>query len=183
VPAVACPFCGSDHPEGTFVCPNTNRRLQGLLPTGTSIEGKYRIEGIIGVGGMGVVYRAEQTKINRLVALKMLLPEYIVYPDLVARVEREARTAGQIEHPNVVSIVDLGSTTEFGPLHRDGAPARTGAGHGGRERRREARPAGGRGRHAAGARGPRGRPQEGRHPPRPQAREHLPEHRRRRQAS
>ena len=44
MPAVACPFCGSDHPDGTFVCPNTNRRLQGLLPTGTSIEGKYRIE-------------------------------------------------------------------------------------------------------------------------------------------
>ena len=113
--AVTCPFCGSDHPEGTFVCPNTNRRLQGLLPTGTSIEDKYRIEGIIGVGGMGVVYRAEQTKINRLVALKMLLPEYTVYPDLVARVEREARTAGQIDHPNVVTITDLGVTAEFGP--------------------------------------------------------------------
>ena len=112
---VTCPFCGSDHPEGTFVCPNTNRRLQGLLPTGTCIEDKYRIEGIIGVGGMGVVYRAEQTKINRLVALKMLLPEYTVYPDLVARVEREARTAGQIDHPNVVTITDLGVTTEFGP--------------------------------------------------------------------
>ncbi|MDO9018297.1 MAG: serine/threonine-protein kinase [Myxococcales bacterium] len=112
---MTCPFCGSDHPEGTFVCPNTNRRLQGLLPTGTCIEDKYRIEGIIGVGGMGVVYRAEQTKINRLVALKMLLPEYTVYPDLVARVEREARTAGQIDHPNVVTITDLGVTTEFGP--------------------------------------------------------------------
>jgi serine/threonine protein kinase len=115
VSAVPCPFCGNDHPEGTFVCPNTNRRLQGLLPTGTTIEDKYRIEGIIGVGGMGVVYRAEQTKINRLVALKMLLPEYTVYPDLVARVEREARTAGQIDHPNVVTITDLGVTTEFGP--------------------------------------------------------------------
>ncbi|MFO0646606.1 MAG: protein kinase [Polyangiales bacterium] len=81
----------------------------------TVVDGKYRIDGIIGVGGMGVVYRAEHTKIARQVALKMLLPEYIVYPDLVARVEREARTAGQIEHPNVVSIVDLGSTPDQGP--------------------------------------------------------------------
>ncbi len=97
------------------MCPVTNRRLQGLLPVGTVIDGKYRIEGIIGVGGMGVVYRAEHFMISRLVALKMLLPEYIVYPDLVARVQREARTAGQIDHPNVVSIVDLGSTTEYGP--------------------------------------------------------------------
>jgi serine/threonine-protein kinase len=97
------------------VCPTTNRRLHGLLPVDTIIDGKYRIDGIIGVGGMGVVYRAEHTKIARQVALKMLLPEYIVYPDLVARVEREARTAGQIEHPNVVSIVDLGSTADHGP--------------------------------------------------------------------
>lgn len=113
--SVPCPFCGAAHTAGTFVCPTTNRRLQGLLPVGTVIDDKYRIEGIIGVGGMGVVYRAEHFKISRPVALKMLLPEYIVYPDLVARVQREARTAGQIDHPNVVSIVDLGSTTEFGP--------------------------------------------------------------------
>ncbi len=113
--AVACPFCGAEHTAGTYVCPVTNRRLQGLLPVNTVVDGKYRIDGIIGVGGMGVVYRAEHTKIARQVALKMLLPEYIVYPDLVARVEREARTAGQIEHPNVVSIVDLGSTPDQGP--------------------------------------------------------------------
>jgi serine/threonine protein kinase len=115
VTAVACPFCGSEHTAGTYVCPTTQRRLQGLLPVNTVVDSKYRIDGIIGVGGMGVVYRAEHTKIARQVALKMLLPEYIVHPDLVARVEREARTAGQIEHPNVVSIVDLGSTPEHGP--------------------------------------------------------------------
>ncbi len=113
--AVPCPFCGAEHTTGTYVCPTTNRRLQGLLPVDTNIDDKYRIDGIIGVGGMGVVYRAEQTKIRRQVALKMLLPEYIVYPDLVARVEREAATAGQINHPNVVSIVDLGVTPEHGP--------------------------------------------------------------------
>jgi serine/threonine protein kinase len=115
VSSFACPFCGAAHTAGTYVCPTTNRRLQGLLPVGTVIDGKFRIDGIIGVGGMGVVYRAEQTNIARKLAIKMLLPEYIVYPDLVARVQREARTAGQIEHPNVVTIVDLGSTPEQGP--------------------------------------------------------------------
>jgi serine/threonine protein kinase len=115
VTAVACPFCGNEHTGGTQVCPVTNRRLQGLLPVGTMVDEKYRIDGIIGVGGMGVVYKAEQTRIARPVALKMLLPEYIVYPDLVARVEREARTAGQIDHPNVVSIVDLGISADRGP--------------------------------------------------------------------
>jgi serine/threonine protein kinase len=93
----------------------TNRRLHGLLPVNTVVDEKYRIDGIIGVGGMGVVYRAVQKNIERTVALKMLLPEYTVYPDLVARVEREARTAGQINHSNVVSIIDTGITNEHGP--------------------------------------------------------------------
>ncbi|MEZ4391642.1 MAG: serine/threonine-protein kinase [Polyangiales bacterium] len=113
--AVSCPFCGGEHTGGTFVCPVTNRRLHGLLPVGTVVDDKYRIDAIIGVGGMGVVYRAVQSNIERTVALKMLLPEYTVYPDLVARVEREARTAGQINHANVVSIIDTGITDEHGP--------------------------------------------------------------------
>lgn len=115
VTSVACPFCGGEHTGGTFVCPVTNRRLHGLLPVGTVVDEKYRIDAIIGVGGMGVVYRAVQRNIERTVALKMLLPEYTVYPDLVARVEREARTAGQINHSNVVSIIDTGITGEHGP--------------------------------------------------------------------
>ena len=115
VTPVSCPFCGGEHPGGTFVCPVTNRRLHGLLPVNTVVDEKYRIDGIIGVGGMGVVYRAVQKNIERTVALKMLLPEYTVYPDLVARVEREARTAGQINHSNVVSIIDTGITNEHGP--------------------------------------------------------------------
>jgi serine/threonine protein kinase len=115
VTSVPCPFCGGEHTSGTFVCPVTNRRLHGLLPVDTLVDDKYRIDGIIGVGGMGVVYRAVQKNIERTVALKMLLPEYTVYPDLVARVEREARTAGQINHSNVVSIIDTGITNDHGP--------------------------------------------------------------------
>jgi serine/threonine-protein kinase len=110
-----CPFCGETHPAGTYVCPKTQRRLNGLLQEGTTVDDKYRIQGIIGVGGMAAVYRAEHTKIGRIVALKMLLPEYVVYPELAARVEREARAAGGIDHANVVAIVDLGTTPDHGP--------------------------------------------------------------------
>jgi serine/threonine protein kinase len=110
-----CPFCGDTHAPGTAVCPQTQRRLAGILTDGTVVDGKYRISGIIGVGGMAAVYRAENTKIGRIVALKMLLPEYVVYPELTARVDREARAAGGIDHPNVVAIVDLGTTADHGP--------------------------------------------------------------------
>ena len=60
VTPVSCPFCGGEHPGGTFVCPVTNRRLHGLLPVNTVVDEKDRIDGSIGVGGMGVVYRAVQ---------------------------------------------------------------------------------------------------------------------------
>jgi len=97
------------------VCPNTQKRLAGLLAEGTVLDDKYLIQRLIGTGGMASVYRALNTRINRPVALKTLLPEYVVYPELCARVEREARAAGGIDHPNVVAIVDLGNTPQYGP--------------------------------------------------------------------
>ncbi len=112
---VPCPHCDDAHPAGTYACPRTQRRISGLLANGTLIDSKFRILGVIGSGGMGVVYRAENVKISRQVAVKMLLPEYTAYPELVARVEREAKTAGGIDHPNVVTIVDLGTTPVHGP--------------------------------------------------------------------
>src|SRR5262245_56015559 len=112
---VPCVHCKEEHPTGTFTCPTTNQRLAGLLPSGTIIDDKYRIEGVIGTGGMAVVYRAEHSKISRQIALKLLLPEYLASGEITARVEREARAAGGIDHPNIVAVVDLGSTPEHGP--------------------------------------------------------------------
>ena len=110
-----CPFCREEHPTGTVVCPKTQQRIAGILSEGVVIDKKYKINGVLGTGGMAAVYRAEHIKIGRTVALKLLLPEFVAYPDLVQRVEREARAAGGIDHPNVVEIVDLGTTVEFGP--------------------------------------------------------------------
>ncbi len=110
-----CPFCREEHPSGTVVCPKTQQRIAGILADGTVIDGKYKTLGILGTGGMAAVYRAEHVKIGRIVAVKLLLPEFVAYADLVLRVEREARAAGGIDHPNVVEIVDLGTTAEFGP--------------------------------------------------------------------
>ncbi len=110
-----CPFCPDEHPLGTVLCPKTQQRIAGILGAGIVIDGKYKIQGVLGTGGMAAVYLAEHTKIGRTVALKLLLPEFVAYPDLVQRVEREARAAGGIDHANVVEIVDLGTTPEYGP--------------------------------------------------------------------
>ena len=68
----------------------------------------YEIEGTLGRGGMGVVYRARQTGLNRLVALKMILGGSHAAPEYLARFQSEAEAVAQLQHPNIVQIYDIG---------------------------------------------------------------------------
>ena len=78
----------------------------GPLTPGTEL-GSYRIEGLLGEGGMGVVYRAFDTKLNRPAAIKLLSSDL---PDAAARhrFQREAQTASSLNHPHILTVYDTG---------------------------------------------------------------------------
>ena len=74
----------------------------------------FKIIDHLGAGGMGEVYLAEDQKLNRQVALKILLDDFFEDSDRLQRFEREAKIAAQISHPNVMGIFDMGKTSHPG---------------------------------------------------------------------
>ena len=81
------------------------------LSTGTRL-GPYEILAAVGAGGMGEVYKACDTRLNRIVAIKVLLPHFTSEPDSKHRFDREARAIAALSHPHICSIFDVG--------HQDG---------------------------------------------------------------
>jgi len=77
--------------------------LLGLL-----IDGRYRLDATLGRGGMGLVYRAAHVGLRRQVAVKILHPSLAASPEVRNRFEREALAVGKIDHPNCVSVYDVG---------------------------------------------------------------------------
>lgn len=98
-----CPSCGalsgtSSHPTDPLI--------------GRTIAGTYAIRELIGVGGMGRIYRAEQTSLGRSVAVKVVNPLLLTNDEIVTRFYREARAASALNHPNSVSVIDFGRTDD-----------------------------------------------------------------------
>jgi hypothetical protein len=85
------------------------------LQTG-AILGSYEVLSSLGAGGMGEVYRARDTRIGREVALKVLPASFAKDQDRLARFEREARAAGALSHPNVVTLHDVGHIADGTPF-------------------------------------------------------------------
>jgi eukaryotic-like serine/threonine-protein kinase len=75
---------------------------------GQVVAGRYRVEALLGEGGMGAVYRAEHVQLEKPVALKVLHPEMTSRPEVVRRFEREALASARIQHPHVVNATDFG---------------------------------------------------------------------------
>ena len=87
--------------------PLTPDSVPSTLSPGTRF-GIYEILQQLGAGGMGEVYRAKDTRLNREVAIKTLSLDRLSQPEALARLEKEARSACALNHPNIVTIYELG---------------------------------------------------------------------------
>jgi serine/threonine protein kinase len=132
-----CAACANENAEGARFCNNCAASLSpSQIPAGVgslaasgqidaisdadkkdeligrTIEGRYRIDSLIGFGGMGSVYRVTRLLIGDEVAMKILHTERVADPRVGERFRREAQAAARLKHPNAVSIYDFGITSD-----------------------------------------------------------------------
>jgi serine/threonine protein kinase/TolB-like protein/Tfp pilus assembly protein PilF len=127
--AVICPQCQAENPDRTRFCGNCAAPLSPAGPDGASltktlvtpapavskdavIAGKYRVIEELGRGGMGIVYKAEDTRLKRTVALKFLPPELTHIPEIRDRFMREAQAAAALDHPNICTVYEFDQAGE-----------------------------------------------------------------------
>ena len=79
------------------------------LEPGTLVAGKFRIERVLGEGGMGIVFAAHHLHLGRLVAIKLLKPDALAHADVVVRFANEARSASRIQSEHVARVLDVGA--------------------------------------------------------------------------
>ena len=103
-----CEHCGESHSDSDRYCPKTGQLMATrLLPPNTLLEGKYLVRRAIGVGGMGAVFDATHTLLDKRVAIKVMLS---ADEESTQRFLREARAASSTGHRNIASVTDLGRT-------------------------------------------------------------------------
>jgi TolB-like protein/Tfp pilus assembly protein PilF/predicted Ser/Thr protein kinase len=125
--STTCLKCHHENPEDTLYCSKCGGPLkaeEGVsvtktlitsekgLQKGTTFAGRYQIIDELGRGGMGVVYKAEDTKLKRTVALKFLPPELTHIPDVKDRFMREAQAAAALDHPNICTVYEFDEAEE-----------------------------------------------------------------------
>lgn len=109
-----CPTCEAVYGDDTDFCSRDGTRLlpdasvAGDPFIGQVIDGRYRVDGVLGRGGMGVVYRAHQVNVDRAVAVKVLNHDASGRPEVVRRFENEARIISKLRHPNTLKLIDFG---------------------------------------------------------------------------
>jgi len=110
-----CPACGACYDTPSEVCEKDQRELTLSLPVERTIDNKYRLEQLIGRGGMGAVYEATDLHLNRRVAIKIMLGQIFGDRTALRRFEREAQASARLNHPNIITVYD------YGRIRTDGA--------------------------------------------------------------
>src|SRR5690606_37218500 len=119
---ISCPQCSRQSTAGSQYCPGCGFPLASVHQNhggdrfiGTTLPAGYHILDLIGVGGMGRVYRAEQSVLGRTVAVKIIHPHLLADENAAMRFLTEARAASQLTHPNSISVFDFGRTDDGQP--------------------------------------------------------------------
>ncbi len=114
----SCPQCASLCDDAHKFCPACGFPLIKVVVSaedpllGRTLPGGYLILELVGIGGMGRVYRAEQTNLGRTVAVKIIHPHLVGEENAAARFITEARAASRLNHPNSVGIIDFGKSPD-----------------------------------------------------------------------
>jgi eukaryotic-like serine/threonine-protein kinase len=113
IEAKRCNTCGRVFDKSLSVCSADGQPLE-LINTiiGQTLDGRYRIESLLGEGGMGVVYRATHIYLDTQFAVKILNQELVANQSAIERFRREAKATGRIHHPNAIQVTDFGVTSE-----------------------------------------------------------------------
>ncbi len=115
-----CPSCGADTGDSAKTCQRCGAAITRVSDAdgyiGRVINRKYRVEALIGEGGMGKVYRATQIDLDKKVVLKVLRQSLLSDQRTVARFQREAKAASRLNHPNSISVLEFGSVDDDGAL-------------------------------------------------------------------
>ena len=91
-----------------------------MIGKGSRLGGRYRLESLIAIGGMGEIWQADDEVLGRTVAVKLLKAEYAVDPNFVQRFRAEARNTARLSHPGIATVYD------YGEVKVEGAPGETG---------------------------------------------------------
>ncbi len=104
-----CPACGACYDAADEMCERDGSRLSLALPVERTIAGRYRLDQLLGEGGMGAVYESHDLQLDRPVAVKVMLGRDFGRGEPVRRFRQEARAAARLSHPNIVDLHDFGT--------------------------------------------------------------------------